>query len=286
MKTINLQKKLSVKNKSEIIQEFEFNGIVRFKVLYNSVKDIMGFVDNFTLSYTNDAMRRNIRFNNKKIRDVDVGTREIRLHSETSFSPAQPEIIWFYCIKPPKDNFGKTTLCDGMQLWNDLSAETKSFFLANPVKYELKIPIEINKKHKGKKKWYLDVPGVSNCFLDYDKNLIEFDYYKYAIQESRYPDKLCFANHLLVPLNSESQLLQRTIAGRKSLPKNINSEVASKSKRITQKINWKKNDLIMIDNFRFMHGREKIVYKHRDIVTIQTKTASFGYGDFIRKLKK
>ena len=77
MKKINLQKKLSVKNKSEIIQEFEFNGIVRFQVSYNSVKDIMDFVDNFTLSYTNDAMRRNIRFNNKRIRDVDVGTREI-----------------------------------------------------------------------------------------------------------------------------------------------------------------------------------------------------------------
>ena len=44
------------------------------------------------------------------------------------------------------------------------SASTKTFFLENPVKYKLKIPFNLNTKHKGKKKWYLGDHGVSNCF--------------------------------------------------------------------------------------------------------------------------
>jgi hypothetical protein len=285
MKKINLKKDLTLKKKKEIIEEFELNGLVKFTILNKNMEDLTNFIDNFSISYSNDALRRNTRFNNSKIKDVDIGLNEIKLHSETSFSPAQPEIIWFYCINPPEDNSGSTTLCDGLKLWNNLSAATKSFFLESQVKYKLKIPIDIKKKRKGKKKWYLDAPGVSNCFLNYDKNIIEFDYFKYAIQKSRYPNKLCFANHLLVSINSEPQLLERTIAGKNKLPKDINLDIILKSKKLTQKIMWNKNELIMIDNYRFMHGREKIINSNRDIVVIQTKTASFGYGEYIRGLK-
>ena len=41
----------------------------------------------------------------------------------------------------------------------------------------------------------------------------------------------------------------------------------------------------MIDNLRFMHGREKIINRNRDIVNIQTKIARFGFGATIRILK-
>ena len=283
MITINMKNNLNSRKKSKIIEEFELNGIVKFKAIQTNIREITSFIDGFTMSYSNDALRRNTRFNNTKIKDVDSGFQAIKLHSETSFSPAQPEIIWFYCVRPPEDDSGKTTICDGLELWENFSASTKTFFLENPVKYKLKIPFNLNTKHKGKKKWYLGDPGVSNCFLDYDKGIIEFEYTKYAVQKSRYPGKLCFANHLLVSLNSESQLLKRTIAGNNRLPNEVNKEVLLKSKEMTKKINWSPDELVMIDNLRFMHGREKIINKKRDIVNIQTKTASFGYGNTNRK---
>jgi len=280
---INLKNNLNIQKKRKIIEEFELSGIVKFKAIEANIKEITNFIDGFTLSYSNDALRRNTRFNNTKIKDVDAGLQAIKLHSETGFSPAQPEIIWLYCVKPPGDNSGRTTICDGLKLWENFSASTKTFFLENPVKYKLKIPFNLNTKHKGKKKWYLGNPGVSNCFLDYDKSIIEFEYSKYAVQKSRYPGKLCFANHLLVSLNSESQLIKRTIADNNRLPNEVNKEVLLKSKELTKTINWSINELVMIDNLRFMHGREKIINKKRDIVIIQTKTARFGYGDTNRK---
>ena len=47
-----------------------------------------------------------------------------------------------------------------------------------------------------------------------------------------------------------------------------------------EKISWKRNDLVMIDNLRFMHGRRKInkANNNRDIVTVQTMISNFGFG--------
>ena len=50
------------------------------------------------------------------------------------------------------------------------------------------------------------------------------------------------------------------------------------------KIDWKEKDLIMIDNKRFLHGREAITNNDpRDIVNAQTAKASFGLGNTNRK---
>ena len=74
---------------------------------------------------------------------------KMSLHSEASFSPSWPEIVWFYCQEAPSYK-GETTICDGIKLWDSLSLETKNFFLANPIKYQLKIPVNIKKSNSKK----------------------------------------------------------------------------------------------------------------------------------------
>ena len=285
---INIDKKikknstiLSSKEYQYILEKFKKHGMINFSNISSNIKNLVKFVDLFTKNYSNDAKRRKIRFNQSKLRNVDIGLiglKEVKLHSETSFSPSRPEIVWFYCIKPPKTNSGKTLICDGITLWNILSAETKFFFLGEPVYYSLRIPIENNIKGKGKKKWYLDSPGVKNCYLNYDNNSIEFEYIKFAVQESLYENKLCFSNHLIVTLNSELQMLSRKMYSGEKIPKRIMTEIIQKSKSITHEITWKKNDLLMLDNLRFMHGRQAISSKEigRDIITMQTLKSSFN----------
>ena len=70
----------------------------------------------------------------------------------------------------------------------------------------------------------------------------------------------------------------------KKIPTDILDETTKKSEEITYDLNWKRNDLLMLDNKRFMHGRR--AYKKndpRDIVNLQTSRASFGYGGTLRK---
>ena len=65
------------------------------------------------------------------------------LHSEASYSPSWPEIVWFYCYKAPKES-GQTTICDGRSVYKKLKAKTKNFFLSNQIIYNLVIPYERN----------------------------------------------------------------------------------------------------------------------------------------------
>jgi len=121
-----------------VIKLFEKHGIVLFRDFDLDGKSIKKFSNQFTKNYSQDAQRRNSRFGDRNIRNVDYGFEQVDLHSEASFSPSCPEIIWFYCVKPAKKS-GKTLLCDGVSLWNSLNLETKNFFLSNQISYKLKI---------------------------------------------------------------------------------------------------------------------------------------------------
>ncbi len=272
--------KLVIKNRRRIIKEFESNGIIKFPNITSSNQCLIDFVDSFSHSYANDATRREKRFDNKKIRNVDAGKQEIFLHSETSFSPSQPEIVWFYCLNSGKKSSGQTIYCDGIDVWERLPPKYKIFFLENPILYKLRIPVDRKLAGKRRKKWYLEYPGVKDCFLNFRNNSIEFDFIKFAVEKSRMANKLSFVNHLLIPLISEPQIIKRSFLNNKKLRKKEIAEISNLAYSLTKEIIWKKYDLVMIDNLRFMHGRRKINSDNnsRDIVTIQTMKSNFGYG--------
>lgn len=276
----NFNKSLKDSFKNEIIALFEKHGIIKF---INVKKDFVSFINQFTYSFANDARRREERMNDKKIRNVDAGRKKIFLHSEASFSPSHPEIVWFYCINPPKTNSGQTIYCDGLELWDKLPAKLKVFFVENPILYKLKIPVYFNNKKPTKnikRKWYLESPGVRNCFLNYKDFTLNFDYFKFAIEKSRIQNKFCFANHLLIPLVSEPQILKRSFLGNNKISSDDFNKILNLADINTKSLYWKKDELVMIDNLRFMHGRTAIDKNEnkRDIVVVQSMRSNFGYG--------
>ena len=48
---------------------------------------------------------------------------------------------------------------------------------------------------------------------------------RYAVNESRFPGKLAFANHLLVEVKHEPQLLDRTISNNRQIPKDTYEQI-------------------------------------------------------------
>ena len=60
-------------------------------------------------------------------------------------------------------------------------------------------------------------------------------------------------------------------------------DVYKKSEMLTYSFQWQKNDVLMLDNRRFMHGREKISNgDKRDIINIQSLKTNFGFGHYIK----
>ena len=263
-----------------IVQLFEKHGIILFRDFDLDGKDIKKFSDRFTNNYSQDAQRRSSRFGSRNIRNVDYGFEQVDLHSEASFSPSWPEVIWFFCNKAPR-NGGETIFCDGIELWKSLSSDLKGFFLSQQIHYKINIPVLKGRKkfHKSKKNWLIENIGSGIGFVDKTDGCLKMVQKRYAVNESRFPGKLAFANHLLVEVKHEPQLLDRTISNNRQIPKDIYKQIKEKASCITYAHKWENRDLLMIDNKRFLHGRKQLSpVEGRDIVILQTKTTNFGYG--------
>ncbi len=124
---------LNVLPYEQVMNLFERHGLVAFRGFELEPDQLTSVTDRFTESYSMDALRRATRFGQKSVHDVDYGPFALPLHSEASFAPAWPELLWFFCVVPPTAG-GETTLCDGLKLWQSLSDDVRSLFLAEPLR--------------------------------------------------------------------------------------------------------------------------------------------------------
>lgn len=266
----NNQKNLLTINKKKITSLFNEFGIILFDNFNINNELFFKFTKKFTNLFSNDAVRRETKFGNKYLKSVDVGNHIIEMHSEASFTTSCPEIIWFYCIKPPKnDEGGLTKICDGIKLWDNLSIETKKFFLKNPITYNLNIYLN-EKKNKKTQEWIFNFPGAHDVKVDWKKGLIKYKMTKFLINETKFPNKLAFANHLL-SVAQEAQIINCFYGNKKKIPLKILKEIRHLTEKLSYKHHWKKNQILMINNKRFIHGRTEIKKGSiREIINVQT----------------
>lgn len=263
--------------RNNVIKLFKEHGAILFKDFDLKIKDLNKFTAKFTKNFANDASRRDSLFNSKHMKTVDKGYRAMPLHSEASYSSSWPEIIWFYCWEPAKYS-GFTTICDGSKVYKDFKLKTKKFFLENEIQYFVEIPIASKFIEKKKRAWFFNELGCVNPILYPKAKLLKFNQKRYAINLSNNLKQYCFSNHLQIHLNQDPQLKKWLIANKKNLPKEIIEDVKKCCLKNTFQIKWKKKELCMIDNKRFMHGRTKIDNKDKSkrlIVNIQTLNSNF-----------
>ena len=265
-----------IKNLSKYIKkEFLKYGIIEISNLPFKKDKIQKFTDLFTTTYSNDAHRRVNKFKDNKINTVDLGNHFIPLHSEASFTYSCPEIIWFYCSKTDKDS-SPTTICDGKELWTKLENSTKEFFLKNPIKYEVEIDIPYKKRKNKKQKYFTNKKGVYDSFIDWKKGKFIFKIIKFVINEDKKNETLFFANHVLVGSKHENQIKKMTLINGEKIPKSILTEIQKLSEELTKDYIWKNNKLLMINNKRFMHGRNDFnINSNREILNIQSLKINF-----------
>ena len=110
---------------NSIKDNFKKYGIIVLENFITKPEKLVDYINQFTIKYSNDAHRRVERFGKKNIKSVDVGYHQIPLHSESSFTPACPEIMWFYCVENNLENGTPTTICDGVRVWEAIPLELK-----------------------------------------------------------------------------------------------------------------------------------------------------------------
>jgi len=124
--------------------------------------------------------------------------------------------------------------------------------------------------------------GSEKGFVNYQDGRLYLTQRRYAVQATRVQGTNAVVNTLL-SIDTEPLIIRGTLSDQREIPNYIYNEIKTSSDKLTYEHNWGKNDLIMIDNKRFMHGRRPIVKDDlRDIVIIQSQRVSFGCGSTTR----
>lgn len=275
--SLNLKNKNPFKNLNKIKLNFKKYGIViidNFQLPPNKIKK---FTDKFSLKYANDASRRETWFNDNDIRSVDSGFHEIPLHSESSFSNTCPEIIWFYGVQINNKKNAPTTICDGIKVWENLPLIFKDQLLCDPLVFKVSAKLVQAKKKIPSKKWFIESIGMKNPILNYKKSTLDFEYIKYMVNLNKYHNKISFCNHIL-SIPDEDQIIGAKFFSNKKISQTFLNIIKKLTSKYTYEHYWKKNQLIMIDNLRFMHGRRAIKKNEtRKIINIQTLHSNFKH---------
>ncbi len=251
-------------NKQKIKKIFKEYGIVIIRGYLFNEKLFHKFASSFTKRFSVETNRRK-KTKIDQINYVDPGFQKMSLHSEASFSPTWPEVIWFYGKEVSK-KFGETTICDGNQLWNLLNYKTKEFLKSNLLEFSVKSDLKTKFKNKD---WDLNRVGIYDSFIDED-GYLNYKHIKFAIHKNKYNDKIYLSSHILYK-DTDPTIKYMKLLGGKKIPSKMLDEIRLKSEEILYYHKWKKKDLIMLDNKKFMHGRNKVVKNdNRKILNIQT----------------
>lgn len=268
-----------VLDRTDLITRFERHGVLLFRGFDITPSSLVAFTSRFAETYAPDAIWRKARFGEKEIHTVNTGSFAIPLHSEASFGAAWPEILFFYCSVPPSRG-GATTICDGVALFQRLSPTTQRLFTSRPLRYDISLR-GVKTASGGEVEWPSLALGVSGVW-DRTNGRYRLSVYRNAVHETRCRSEtgpiLSFCNYVM--LGTEHDEIERiTFADGTPIPDEALAELHAAAEPLTIELAWQPRDLIMIDNWRFMHGRRAFdADDARDISIVQVLRASFAFG--------
>ncbi|MEI6371667.1 MAG: TauD/TfdA family dioxygenase [Nostocales cyanobacterium ELA608] len=222
------------------------------------------FSNNF-LDYTGGAFDRRVINDDKTILSVNDFQTDIKLHGEMYYQKNIPLMLWFFCANPAAKN-GETTVCDGRQFFAELSNSTQELFSQKRLKFTAKM----NKEQWQKKYKIDDINELEQmCKMNdthttiYEDQSILLQYICPVVIPSRCGKYQVFINSLLPAMQLNPDVLK--FDDDSEISDELMDELNGIAERITTNIDWKKGDILMIDNTRIMHGRRAFKDETREI---------------------
>lgn len=192
------------------------------------------------------------------------------LHCENARYPDHPDLLWFFC-ETPACSAGETRLCDATVLWRFLSEATRQMFVQKRVKYTETSPREMWRQgvdmFLGSTLQARSLAGTTYRFNDDESLTVE--YVVPAVRRTRYGGEEAFVNSLTGPVQTGISFEDST-----SIPRRVLDEIRAAQGRCSFEIEWRSGDLLMLDNTRYLHGRNAFSDEKRRLLTIMG-TANF-----------
>jgi hypothetical protein len=209
----------------------------------------------------NESPNRRLLDEVNNIQSVNLGTEPFPLHPELSREPWRPDLCFFHCITAPGEG-GETTFCDGVELVRRMPPALRAVFEGRSLLHVQPAPPAILEYWLGTGEptdAQLAQPPAT-CpyrFQRYGDRVVRF-YSAPALHHTLLSNETAFGNFLLfaryylgsdqIPLLDDGSII----------PDNVAEAVWHLAEPITFAVPWQAGDILILDNSRFMHGRNAI----------------------------
>jgi len=206
---------------------------------------------------------------------------ELPLHGEMYYTNSRPVMLWFFCERPA-DSDGETTVCDGAQIYDALSKESKELLAKKKLKY-----IRHYKDGEWQRIYQTDDfnEAIKFCATNglsahlEDGRALATEYLAPGVIKSRWGNHLVYINSMLPVLWQEQQFGRTTSLVRledsSKIPQQLVDEVVAAQKQLIIPMAWQRGDFAMLDNTRTMHGRRPFADPQREIFLRMVREVAF-----------
>ena len=284
-------------NKESIESQLEEHGAILFKDLpIETADEFDKFVSTFnydTFTYE-ESLSNAVRINKtSKVFTANEAPKEVEifLHHEMAQTPSYPKNIFFFC-KSASENGGETPLCRSDHLYEALK-KTDENLIKDFEKFGViynSVMSNGDELISGQGRSWQKTLGVNSkndaeiklSSLGYSWNWIQGDNLSVttktlnATKELRGGKKSFFNQIIAASLgwkkNSENQISPVKFGNGEEIDQSYIELISELAQSLTLIRSWQDNDILLIDNYRVMHGRKPFSgEKRREVLVSLTK---------------
>ena len=216
-----------------------------------------------THAVVNPTLKRKIVDRENSIHTVDLGSVPFPLHTELSRVPWKPDVCWFACVVAPESG-GETTICDGISVVENMPADVLEAFKSRRLRYtsnisenELKFWLNTDSPTHHQ---FRNPPKDCPFAFGMSGGRIYASFTTPALHEPMFSKELAFGNFLLFARYLRNRRREYPVFEDDSaVPDELVESVKKISDNLLTEIRWQANDVLMLDNTRFMHGRNEVL---------------------------
>lgn len=227
----------------------------------------------------NESPGRQTLDSRNRIYSVDSGVDAFPLHPELSREPWKPDAAMFACLSPPGEG-GETTICGGVALAQVLPAEVRQGLAGRRLVYGMGawpalLEFWLGTPNPTDAQLSAPPPDCPYAFARRKDGRIVRYFSRPALHKPMFSDELAFGNFLLFARYHNGRTDFPLLDDLRPVPGEWVEAAKAAAEPLTHAIAWRRGDVLVLDNTRFMHGRNAI--PHPDERRIAT---FFGYLDF------
>jgi alpha-ketoglutarate-dependent taurine dioxygenase len=196
------------------------------------------------------------------VQGAEPGQQSISLHSEMSYTPFRPDVMLFRCVRPAS-GAGATTLGAAHHVYELMSPATQRFLTDTVVNTHARYPAGTWRNVLG--------PTQREAAAALSAYPLSFDFQSDGTLQVHTAKKVvfgdrngrtCYADSFHKypsaepPSAAGGPALWATVGAGEALPQMIRSDIESAIERATLPINWIAGDVLDVDNWRVLHGRQ------------------------------